>query len=144
SQAYFEKSFHANPALMSVARVSDGQIIEVNPAFVRASGYAHDEIIGRNTRDLGLWVDAQQRDEFLRRIQLDGTVRDLEADFRARNGAIRTLLINADRIELGGQACMLTVAVDVSERVRRDKVQSAIYAISQAVLGGDDLPALLG
>src|SRR3954467_10299552 len=74
SQAYFEKSFHANPALMSVARVSDGHIIEVNPAFVRASGYAHDEIIGRNTRDLGLWVDAQQRDEFLRRIQLDGTV----------------------------------------------------------------------
>src|SRR4051794_16283525 len=83
SQAYFEKSFHANPALMSVARVSDGRIIEVNPAFVRACGYGHDEIVGRNTLELGLWVNEQQRDEFLRRIQTNGAIRDLEADFRA-------------------------------------------------------------
>ncbi len=143
SQAYFEKSFHNNPALMSIARASDGRIIEVNPAFVRACGYAHDEIVGRTTLELGLWVNLAQRDAFLHRIRTEHVVRDLQADFRAKDGSLRTLLLNADVIELGGQPCMLTVGVDVSERVRRDKIQSAIYAISQAVLGGNDLPALL-
>ena len=40
SQTYFEKSFHASPALMSIASATDGTLLEVNPAIVRGSGTA--------------------------------------------------------------------------------------------------------
>jgi PAS domain S-box-containing protein len=143
SQTYFEKSFHSSPALMSIARAADGKLIEVNPAFVAGSGYTRAEALGHSTLELGLWLHPAQRDEFLHRIRADRMIRDLEADFRSRHGQVRTLLLNADVIELGGEPCMLTVGIDITERRRRDQVQNATYEISQAVLGGDDLPALL-
>ncbi len=143
SQAYFEKSFHSNPAFMSIARASDGKIIEANPAFLRTSGYTREEVIGRTTADLGVWLRPRERDEFIGEIRRTGVVRDFEADFRGKTGGVFTLLLNADLIELGGEPCMLTVGIDITERRRRGQVQTATYEISQAVLGGDDLPTLL-
>lgn len=143
SQSYFEKSFHSSPALMSIASAVDGKLIEINPAFALGSGYTREEAIGKTTLELGLWVHTEQRDSFLRRIRTERAIRDHEADFRSKQGSIRTLLLNADIIELGGRPCMLTVGIDISERRRRDQVQAATYGISRAVLGGDELPALL-
>jgi PAS domain S-box-containing protein len=144
SQSYFAKSFHSSPALMSIARAADGTIIEANPAFLNGSGYPREEVIGRTTLELGLWLHADQRDEFIRRLRTAGTIRDLEAQFKSRTGFVRTLLLNADIIELGREPCMLTVGIDITERRRREQVQTGIYEISQAILSGDDLPALLG
>jgi PAS domain S-box-containing protein len=144
SQAFFERSFHGNPTLMSIANADDRRIIEVNPSLVRASGYSREELIGRTTEEIGLWAHDAQRDEFLRLLGTTGTVRDLEADFRTKSGSLRAILLNADLIELGGRKCMLTVGVDVTERRRREKIQAATYEISQAVLGSNDLLTLLG
>ncbi|HYP16057.1 MAG TPA: PAS domain S-box protein, partial [Opitutus sp.] len=142
SRTFFEKSFEANPAFMTIARIADGCLLEVNPAFVRGSGYSREEAIGRSTLDLNLWVHRDERDEFVRRMQESGSVRDFEASFRTKSGEIRVLLLNADVIQMEGPPCMLTVGVDISERRRRERVQAATYEISQALLAGGDLSAL--
>ena len=142
SQTFFAKSFEANPAFMTIGRIADGRLIEVNPAFVRGSGYSRDEVIGRSTLELNLWVDRNEREHFLREMQEHGRVRDFVANFRAKSGEVRTLLLNADVIHMDGPPCMLTVGVDITERRRREQVQEATYEISQAVLAGGDLDAL--
>jgi PAS domain S-box-containing protein len=144
SQAFFERSFHANPTLMSIASADDRRIIEVNPALLRASGYTREELIGKTTEEVGLWVHDEQREEFVRLLNTTGTVRGFEAEFRTKTGSVASILVNADIIELGGRKCMLTVGVDVTERHRREKIQAATYEISQAVLGSNDLLTLLG
>jgi PAS domain S-box-containing protein len=144
SQAFFERSFHGNPTLMSISSAEDGRIIEVNPSLLRASGYTREELIGKTSEEVGLWASSAKRDEFIRMLITAGTVRDLEADFRTKSGSLRSILVNADIIELGGRKCMLTVGVDVTERRRREKIQAATYEISQAVLGSNDLLTLLG
>ena len=142
SRAYFERSFRSNPAIMAIANASDLKMIEVNPAFVRSSGYTREELVGRSTVELNLWVHLDERNEFLRQMQDTRKVRDFEADFRNKSGAIRTLILNADLIELGGRTCMLTVGIDVTERHRRDQVQNATFQISRAVLTGGRLESL--
>ncbi len=141
SQSYFEKSFHSSPALMSIATAADGKLIEVNPAFAHGAGYTREQMLGHTTLELGLWAHVEQRDEFLRRIRAERTVRDMEADFRSKTGRVRSLILNADLIELGGALCMLTVAIDITERRRQERLQAATYQISQAILAGGDLPA---
>jgi PAS domain S-box-containing protein len=138
----FEKSFQASPALITIGHVADGRLIEVNPAFLRVSGYTREEVIGRSTLDLGLWLRPEERDEFLRQMQVDGTVRDFESNFRTKAGAIRTILLNADLIESEGPPCMMTVGVDITERRRRERVQEATFRISRAALADNDLAAL--
>jgi PAS domain S-box-containing protein len=142
SRASFEKTFFSSPAMMTIAAAADGKLLEVNPAFERGSGYARAAVLGRNTLELGLWRDPAQRDEFLRRIRTDGVIRDFEADFRNHDAAPRTVLLNADLIELGGRPCMLTVGIDVSERHRRERVQNAAFQLSRAVLAGGNLEDL--
>jgi PAS domain S-box-containing protein len=142
SQEFFVKSFQTTPALMIIARLSDGHILEANAGFERASGYSRAEALGRNTLELGLWTDAQERDRFVELMRREGRVRDFEGEFRNRHGEIRPFLLNADVFEMHGTKCMLTVGVDITERRRQQRVQDATYRIAQAVLAGGDLTAL--
>jgi PAS domain S-box-containing protein len=142
ARAYFEKSFHSSSAHMSIARVTDGVILEVNPSFLRGSGYTREEVIGKTTVDLRVWLHPAEREEFIHRIRTTGIIRDFATEFRSKIGTIHTLILNADLIELDGQPCILTVGIDITERRRRDQVQAATYAISQLALGDADLPTL--
>ncbi len=142
SQDHFAKSFYSNPAMMILANPVDGRLIEINASFVNMSGFSREEAIGHTTLELKLWVSSEQRDEFIRVIQTQRSVRDYEAQFRSRNGVVRNVLLTADLIELGGEPRMLTVAIDISERRRREQVQNATYQISRAVLAGTDLTTL--
>ncbi|WP_158305354.1 PAS domain S-box protein [Opitutus terrae] len=141
SESLFAKTFDANPAFMTIGHVADGRLLEVNPAFERESGYRREEVLGRSTLELNLWVRPEERDEFLRQMRATGSVRDFEANFRAKSGEIRTLLLNADILAGEGPACMLTVGIDITERRRREQVQNATYRISQAALADNDLAA---
>ena len=127
---------------MSIARASDGVILEANPAFLRASGFTREEVIGRSTLDLDLWLHPAQRAEFFQRIQREGLIRDLEGDFRSKSGRIRSLIVNADVLELGAVPCILTVGIDITERRRQERMQAATYQIAQVVLAGAELRAL--
>ncbi len=142
SQEFFAKSFQTTPALMIIARLSDGHILEANAGFEQASGYTRAEALGRNTLELGLWPDPRERDRFIGLLQREGRVRDFEGVFRDRGGVTRYLLLNADVFEMRGTKCMLTVGVDISERRRQQRVQDATYHIAQAVLAGGDLTTL--
>jgi len=142
SQEFFVKSFQTTPALMIIARLADGQILEANAGFEQASGYTRAEALGRTTIELGLWTDARERDRFIDRLRREGRVRDFEGVFHDRHGGPRYLLLNADVFEMRGTKCMLTVGVDISERRHQQRVQDATYRIAQAVLAGGDLTAL--
>jgi PAS domain S-box-containing protein len=142
SQEFFVKSFQTSPALMIIARLSDGHILEANAGFERASGYSRAEALGHSTRDLGLWKVEAERDRFVDLMVREGRVRDFEGEFINRHGEIRPFLLNADVFEMHGTKCMLTVGVDITERRRQQRVQDATYRIAQAVLAGGDLTAL--
>jgi PAS domain S-box-containing protein len=142
SEEFFVKSFQTSPALMIIARLSDGHILEANAGFERASGYSRSEALGHSTRDLGLWKEERERDRFVGLMVREGRVRDFEGEFINRRGETRPFLLNADVFEMHGTKCMLTVGVDITERRRQLRVQDATYRIAQAVLAGGDLTAL--
>ena len=142
SEEYFAKSFHASPARMALASLEDGRIIEANHAFLEASGYSREEVIGSTSLDLGLWANPNERVALITRLKETGAVRDLEAMFRPKVGEPRYVLVNADAFEMRGRRCMLITAIDLTERRRRERVQEATYRISQAVLSGGSLDAL--
>lgn len=138
SEEYFAKSFHASPALMLLADLGTAQIIETNAAFLRASGFTRDEVIGRTSVELGVWVDREEREHVLQTLRETGAVHGYETMFRNKAGEPRYVLLNADVFELGGRPAMLITAIDLTERRRREREQAALYRISAAALDATD------
>jgi PAS domain S-box-containing protein len=62
-----------------------GQLCEVNPAFVKVLGYERPEdLVAKNAADL--YVDAADRARWQSRMRDDGVVRDFETRLRQRDG----------------------------------------------------------
>jgi len=135
---YFAQAFHASPAMLMISRLPDGVFLEINDAFLQASGFARVEVLGRTSLELGIWKDPVQRADLFQRLQQGGQVRDLEAVFFTKKREPRYVLLNANIITHAGASCLLLTAFDLSERRRREQLQEATFQISRILLTGGE------
>src|SRR4030042_5562289 len=57
----FFKAFHSSPYAITLTRLSDGQIMEVNGGFVNITGYNYSDLLGKTTVGLHLWDKEEDR-----------------------------------------------------------------------------------
>ncbi len=122
SEEKFSMIFQSSPDWIAISALSDGRLIEVNDAFCKITGYSRDEVIGRTSIDLGLWVDPGERTGFVELLRSNHRVRDHETKFRMKSGEILTMLRSAEMIELAGEKCVINVTRDITERKRNEEV----------------------
>ena len=116
SEARFGTAFRASPALMTISRLSDQKYVEVNDAFVRWYGLNRDKIIGRNTNELGTWLNLEDRENFWTTLKSKGAVREFECQARTWRGTIGTLLVSADIIEINREPHVIATGLDITQR----------------------------
>lgn len=116
SEARFSAAFHANPVCTTLARMSDGRFVEANEAFLEWFGSGPREVLGRTSIDLDLWADAEARTGFWQELSGQGRIRHRECDLRSRRGAVHTMLLSADIIEINQEPHILTVGLDINDR----------------------------
>jgi PAS domain S-box-containing protein len=116
SEEKFSKSFRSSPTLMSITTVKEGRFIEVNDAFLEASGYSRKELVGNTSEKLGLWVNPAERDEAIDILQKEGIVRNREIRIQPRSAEVLSVLWSAEKIEIEDNPCILAVALDITER----------------------------
>jgi PAS domain S-box-containing protein len=121
SEERFSKAFDASPLSLTITSLRTGRLIEVNEAFVRVTGYTRDEAVGRTTLELGLWADPNDRQAELALITGTGQVRRLKYRFRMKNGSEVIGLLSAERLEISGEPCALTVIENITERERAEE-----------------------
>ncbi|NBB72609.1 MAG: PAS domain S-box protein, partial [Bacteroidetes bacterium] len=114
----FDKAFHLGPAALVIARLSDGAILEVSDQMAELTGYRADELMGRDLRTLDLWVNRATRNRLAKHLADEGRVWEAEFQIRRKDGATRTVLGSAYRIEMRGNACLLASVIDITERRR--------------------------
>lgn len=121
----FSKAFLASPDPLCITRRRDGVIVEVNEGFVRLFGHRVEEVIGRTTTEIGLWADPLKRDEVLRRLASQSSLRDFEVTFKDSSGRLIECLFCCETFEIAGEPHLVTIGRDVSgERQARRERQS--------------------
>jgi PAS domain S-box-containing protein len=111
----FLQAFNVSSALMAISSLEDGRFIDVNDTFCEKTEYSREEIIGKTSKELNLFIDYSKRQEVVIRMQSDGRVRNVEATIRAKSGRELKGFFNADIIMYEEKKHLLTLFNDLSE-----------------------------
>lgn len=113
--------FHSCPVGMCITSVEDGTVLEVNEVCCEIGGYRPEEVIGRSSIDLGYWFQLEEREELLRILRRDGSLKNVEVAFRRKDGSLGYTLRSFERLILDGQECILTMLNDITDRKQIDE-----------------------
>ncbi|WP_163009207.1 sensor domain-containing protein [Pseudomonas viridiflava] len=116
SEEKFAKAFHASPDGLTISRVRDGVILEVNEGFCRITGYTEKQCLERSTLELGIWADLSERQTMIEHIKRHGHVHEFRTRIRGSEGNIRLCELSAHPVLIDGEDCLLTISRDVTER----------------------------
>ena len=116
SEEKFSKAFLTSPDSVNINRLVDGVYIDINQGFTNLTGFTREDVIGRSSLELDIWVNPADREKLVKGLRESGIVNNLEAEFRFKNGICRTGLMSASVIEINGEKCILSITRDITER----------------------------
>jgi PAS domain S-box-containing protein len=114
SEDKFYKAFHSSPDAISITRLENGRIVEVNDGFCHMSGYSREEALGDSVINLGFWADLADRKHMVADLRQNGHVRDQEFPFRTKSGELLAGIYSGEIILLNGEEHLISTIHDVT------------------------------
>lgn len=128
SEERYRTVFQASLDCISISKLSDGAIIDVNHSYFDLLGYRLDEILGRTCLELGFWAEPAIRARMADVLRKNGSFRDIRTQFRKKSGELIWVLISASTIEIEGEPCVLTIVRDISDaKAAEDKIWNLAF-----------------
>jgi PAS domain S-box-containing protein len=128
----YRNIFEAMPDAAVIRSLRTGRYVAVNAGFEQLTGYRPEDIVGRTPNELDLWVDPLQYQAGLDAIQRSGTVKNVEARFRRRDGGIAIGLTSGVLLEIDGEAFIVSFVRDITARreaERRQRLREDLVAM---------------
>ena len=114
SEAHYRTIFQTSVDGIVISRLADGKYVDMNSSFLKLLGYEREEMIGRTSFDVNLWVDPGVRQEMAQKLEMEGSFRDLETQFVGKSGERVWVQVSGTLIEIAGTRCILSVTRDIS------------------------------
>ncbi len=127
SEKKFSQAFHISPDSININRLSDGLFLEINEGFSKILGYKLEDIIGKSSLELDIWVDPDDRSTLIAGLENEGEVTNLEAEFKTKEGNIKTGLMSAKILEIGGELCVLSITRDITDRKQTEEENKTLH-----------------
>lgn len=135
----FAKAFNYNPALMTISTIDTGEMIDVNEAFLTTLGFDRNEVIGKKSSDLDVFVNKESRNVILGELRTENHHHDHEIMLRAKNGDVYIVLFSVHIIESKRKKYMLTIMTDITAHkkaqseiiIAKEQAEAATIAKSQ-------------
>jgi len=140
SEEKFSKAFHNSPVPICITTLKNAQIIEVNESFEEQTGFTKEELKDRSLLKLPVFHDLHDLKMIIHSLTNKGHVRNQEITIQIKNGDNRICLLSAEVFELGGEPCVLTVLLDITERQLAKKIiaesqQRLELMVEQTIVG---------
>lgn len=130
-KAFSDATIDSLPGIFYLSTPS-GRILRTNRMFRSVTGYDEDDIPGLDARELFGEGDSDSRGGSISGAMSAGTA-TAEADLVRKDGSAVRYFFTARRIDIGGEACVIGMGIDVSERAQlREARRIAEEALVQA------------
>jgi diguanylate cyclase (GGDEF)-like protein/PAS domain S-box-containing protein len=128
SEERYRKVFQTSLDPITINRIDTKQYLDVNEAFLKALGFARDEVIGKIPSDLGIWTHPGDLEKLATLLGIDGECRDLEIEFTTKTGETVWGLVSASLIEIDSVPCALTITRDVTRaKAAEDEIRNLAF-----------------
>ena len=121
SEEKFSKAFNASPAAISISRLSDGLLVDVNNMYLKIFGFDRQEIIGHTSTELGIFTGPDVRPKLLQLIQQNQNVLNLEMPFKNKAGKIVYTLCSFDKMRIDSEDYLISTVLDITERKKAEQ-----------------------
>jgi PAS domain S-box-containing protein len=121
SQERYSAAFQISPFAIAITSLENGEYLEINDAFTKTTGYTREEIIGKTSKELALWVDLNDRQHVVDSIQQGKDVNRFEISFRIKNGNIRLGIFTARLLRCKNKNQILSSIEDITETRSTEK-----------------------
>lgn len=116
SEEKFRTLFHSGHFAIQLARIPDGELVDVNQAWQSMFGRPGSESLGRRFQEMELWVDKAEAAGFMEELQKGDRIRDRELRLLGPLNTVICVLANTDKVVLGGREFWLTTLQDITLR----------------------------
>ncbi len=117
----FQSLFDNNSALLSVTSMQDYTITEANKMFLEVLGFKKNEVIGKKTKDLGIYFQKGILRSFDEELSNTNKIESRELEIKKKDGTIIEGLFSANIINTQGKKEILTVFVDMTRVKEAEK-----------------------
>lgn len=121
SNELFLKLFDLNPGAISISKLSDLTLYNVNESFLELFGFENKEdVIGRTAEELNILPDSSVRQRVMEGVRKDGRVSSLEGKVRTKNGIDKWVSVSVQMVQINDDPYLLTVTLDISHRKEQE------------------------
>ncbi len=117
----YQTLFQQSPIPVALSYIENGEFIDVNNAFLQTLGYARNEVVGKTSAQLGLYVDPDQRECIMKELMATGSVSGRESSVRRKDGSILTCSFSARLTESEGKRQVLGLMNDITGLKRAEE-----------------------
>jgi PAS domain S-box-containing protein len=110
----FAVVFRDSPIAIVIGRLSDGVVLDANPAAEALYGYSREELLGSTGRQLRIWLDEGALRQANQEMDERGQVGPLEIQCRRQNGDIVDVAFSSRRVMVGGQSHFFSLTSDIT------------------------------
>ena len=151
SEHLFRRLFYANPISLVIVQISNGTIHDANEAFCRLIGRTREEVRGRKVHTLGLSIAPERLMVLKSRVKAGKSLQEEEIRVQSQHGTTLDFLISTEHIIFGGELCLLTMLMDITQRKQYEQLMSRntkhaeiLARISSRVNQTPELQSVLG
>jgi diguanylate cyclase (GGDEF)-like protein/PAS domain S-box-containing protein len=133
SESRYRTAFRMSIDPMTLSRIQDSVIIDVNNAFLEAMASTREQVLGRMPEELGVWEDLADLAAVRLALRSDGVCRNYQCRFRSRDGRRVWGTISVSLVEVDGELCALSTTRDITQiKQAEEKLAQAQLALKSS------------
>jgi len=121
SEEKYVRYFNTLVDAAGVTRVSDGRLVEINKSCVELFGYTNEEVVGKTTTEIGIWISQEERDRWMQPLRDHPGGRQAEAYLKKRDGSPVVAILSVTPFQQDGETYLFFACKDITDRKKAEE-----------------------
>jgi PAS domain S-box-containing protein len=125
SRTLFAHAFAGNPSAMSLSRIDDLVVVEVNQAYLDLFGLQRHEIVDHTAAQAGILIENADRRTAFDQLRREGALLIPDLTIWTPSRLLKIVTLSAQLVEIDGALHALSTFVDITDRKRAEDAARA-------------------